>query len=108
MTCFRVSKQVIKLVGAAFDKPICSVHIASGEKVPDMILNGVGYSFHLLPTDGTQVFGRSLFRIHPDGNPLGTNGCLGVRENAARLHACESQIAGLLQRVGIFKISVRY
>ncbi|HEV2912367.1 MAG TPA: L,D-transpeptidase family protein [Pyrinomonadaceae bacterium] len=84
-----------------------SHHLANRD-TRGMVLNGVGYSFHLLPTDETQVFGRSLFRIHPDGNPLGTNGCLGVREDAARLRDCENQIAGLLQSVGIFKVSVRY
>lgn len=44
-----------------------------------MVFNGVGYSFDLDPTDGTQVFGRSLFRIHPDGQPIGTNGCKPAR-----------------------------
>jgi len=73
-----------------------------------MVLNGVGYSFDLDPTDGTQVFGRSLFRIHPDDDPLGTNGCIGVRESAARLRECERNILNLLSRVGAFKVLVQY
>jgi len=72
-----------------------------------MVLNGVGYSFDVDPTDGTQVSGRSLFRIHPDGRNIGTNGCLGVRENAARLRACEDTIEGM-SRAGAFKIVARY
>jgi hypothetical protein len=71
-----------------------------------MVLNGVGYSFDIDPTDGTQVFGRSLFRIHPDGGNVGTNGCLGLRETAARLRECENTIVGLLED-GAFKVSVR-
>lgn len=73
-----------------------------------MVHQGVGYSFDLDPTDGTQVFGRSLFRIHPDANPLGTNGCIGVREDAAQLRDCEQRIARLLRDTGPFKITVRY
>lgn len=73
-----------------------------------MVHQSVGYSFDLDPTDGTQVFGRSLFRIHPDGNPLGTNGCIGVREDAAALRDCEARIAALLRDDGPFKILIRY
>ena len=72
-----------------------------------MVLNGIGYSFDLDPTDGTQVFGRSLFRIHPDGNPRGTNGCIGVREGAEQLRQCENLLESLLKNNG-FKISIRY
>lgn len=74
-----------------------------------MVFNGVGYSFDLDPTDGTQVFGRSLFRIHPDGQPIGTNGCLGVRENAARQRRCEAHLVELLQASPRgFKVAVRF
>jgi hypothetical protein len=79
-----------------------------GRTTLGMVLEGVGYSFDVDPTDGTQVFGRSLFRIHPDGNPLGTNGCLGVRESADRLRECENHIANLLSESGSFKISINY
>jgi hypothetical protein len=73
-----------------------------------MVHRGVGYSFDLDPTDGTQVFGRSLFRIHPDANPLGTNGCIGVREDAAQLKDCEQRIVRLLRDEGPFKVLVRF
>lgn len=46
------------------------------------VLNGVGFSLDLDPTPDTPVYGRSLFRIHPDGLSEGTNGCLGLRESA--------------------------
>jgi len=72
-----------------------------------MVLSGVGYSFDLDPSDGTQVFGRSLFRIHPDGNPQGTNGCIGVRESAEQLRQCQTLLATLLKNREL-KISVRY
>jgi hypothetical protein len=65
-----------------------------------MFLNGVGYSFDHTPTDGTQVYGRSLFRIHPNGNLQGTNGCLGVLEDSAKLRSCEQQIVSLLNQYG--------
>lgn len=73
-----------------------------------MVLNGEGYSFDVDPTDGTNVFGRSLFRIHPDGGSEGTNGCLGVRESAQQLRACESIIADLIEEHGSFKLQIRY
>ena len=74
-----------------------------------MVFHGVGYSFDLNPTDGTQVFGRSLFRIHPDGEPIGTNGCLGVREGAERLRQCETRLVELLEtHPGGFKIAVSF
>jgi hypothetical protein len=74
-----------------------------------MVFHGVGYSLDLDPTDGTQVFGRSLFRIHPDGEPIGTNGCLGVRESAERLSQCETRLVELLEaHPRGFKIAVRF
>ncbi|MFC0342529.1 hypothetical protein [Paracoccus niistensis] len=73
-----------------------------------MVAHGVGYSFDLDPTDGTQVFGRSLFRIHPDGPSRGTNGCIGVEGNAATLRACEARIAAGLRAGGPFRIIVRH
>lgn len=83
-------------------------HHRPNRSTAGMVHAGVGYSFDLDPADGTQVFGRSLFRIHPDVNPLGTNGCIGVREDAARLRECENNIVSLLRRVGAFNILIRY
>lgn len=73
-----------------------------------MELDGVGYSFDVDPTDGTEVFHRSAFRIHPDGGSIGTHGCIGVRESAKRLRECESLLVKLLAEPGAFKMTVRY
>ncbi len=40
-----------------------------------MVRDGVGFSFDLLPNFPTR---RTLLRIHPDGGPPGTQGCIGV------------------------------
>jgi hypothetical protein len=74
-----------------------------------MVLNGVGYSFDLDATDGTPVYGRTLFRIHPDGGSPQTNGCLGIREGASVLREAESMIVDTMRRHGgSFKVSVSH
>jgi len=75
---------------------------------PGMVLDEVGYSFDVDPTSGTDVCGRSLFRIHPDGGSEGTNGCLGVRESANVLEDCETVISELIDTHGSFNLSVSY
>ncbi len=72
-----------------------------------MVLNGIGFSFDLDPVMDTRVYGRSLFRVHPDGGSEQTNGCLGVREGAARLAECRDRLRALL-RQGDVVISVAY
>ena len=72
-----------------------------------MVFDGVGYSFDLDPKRGTKVFGRSLFRIHPDGGSEQTNGCLGVRERASKSTQCRDQIRRLLEE-GAVEVSVAY
>jgi len=72
-----------------------------------MIRDGVGYSFNLDPAGGTPVFGRSLFRIHPDGASLGTNGCLGIDEDGALLKGSRDTLRQLLSGGG-FLVSVAY
>ena len=74
-----------------------------------MVLDGVGYSFDVDPTDGTPVYGRSLFRIHPDRGSPQTNGCLGIRERASVLREAESLIVEMMRRHGgSFKLSVSH
>jgi hypothetical protein len=74
-----------------------------------MVLNGVGFSFDLNPAAGTEVFGRSMFRIHPDGNSPQTNGCIGLRETRENLQKAERLIVRLLaENGGSFKISLRH
>jgi RHS repeat-associated protein len=45
--------------------------------------DGVGFSYNLNPEFST---GRSLLRIHPDGNNEGTLGCIGLSGNGATLN----------------------
>ncbi|ACA15670.1 hypothetical protein M446_1143 [Methylobacterium sp. 4-46] len=74
-----------------------------------MVLEGVGFSFDLDPTAGTPVYGRSLFRIHPDGGAPQTNGCIGVREHAGRLRDVENLLnANLRANGGRFKLTVKH
>lgn len=74
-----------------------------------MVRLGVGFSFDLDPAAGTQVFGRSMFRIHPDGNSPQTNGCIGLRESAENLKKAEKLILRLMQENGgSFRISLRH
>jgi len=73
-----------------------------------MVLNGVGFSFDLNPVDGTRVYGRSLFRIHPDGGNPGTNGCLGIREDREKLREAETSVTNLLRNSGPFKLVVTH
>jgi RHS repeat-associated protein len=49
---------------------------------PGMIREGVGFSLNLNPMFNT---GRSLLRIHPDGNRAGTQGCIGLQVNSTQL-----------------------
>ncbi|HEV2867533.1 MAG TPA: hypothetical protein VGX37_13570 [Allosphingosinicella sp.] len=72
-----------------------------------MVRDGVGYSLNLDPAPGTPVFGRSLFRIHPDGASPGTNGCLGVAEGGPRLVASRDLLRQLVTD-GQFLASVQY
>ncbi|MEZ2440404.1 DUF6443 domain-containing protein [Chitinophaga sp. RCC_12] len=55
----------------------------SGNPNPGMTRDGVGFSLNLNPQFTTN---RTLLRIHPDGGKVvGTQGCIGLQENADRL-----------------------
>src|SRR5262249_32631056 len=73
-----------------------------------MVLNGVGFSFDLDPVNGTPVYGRSLFRIHPDGGSPGTNGCIGIRESKQMLLDAETRISNSIRKAGPFNITVTH
>lgn len=51
------------------------------------VVDGIGYSINLDERDGTKVHGRKYFRIHPDGWPRGTKGCIGISGDKARQRA---------------------
>src|SRR5690606_3274183 len=55
--------------------------------------DGVGFSYNLNPQFST---GRSLLRIHPDGNNEGTLGCIGLSGNAQGLTDFRNTLNGYL------------
>jgi RHS repeat-associated protein len=56
--------------------------------------DGVGFSYNLNPQFNT---GRSLLRIHPDGNNEGTLGCIGLSGNAQNLNSFRNTLNGYLR-----------
>ena len=58
--------------------------------------DGVGFSVDLNPQFQTT---RTLLRIHPDGGVIGTLGCIGIQENAARLNAFYNTLNTYFQRI---------
>jgi len=82
---------------------------ANRDDKPTMGVDGVSYSFNLSETDDTEVYGRSLFRIHPDGGPIGTYGCLGIVGNGSVQQRFEDLAASVLANEGgDFVLSCRY
>ncbi|TFZ54828.1 hypothetical protein E4V01_24490 [Methylorubrum sp. Q1] len=84
-----------------------SNHRPNRHGAPGMERDGIAYSFDLVETDGTPVFGRSALRIHPDEAPAGTHGCVGIAEGAASLRDCETKLAAALAG-GAFRLRVIY
>ncbi|MBZ9959323.1 L,D-transpeptidase [Mesorhizobium sp. BR1-1-14] len=74
---------------------------------PGMRRDGVSYSFDL--NELRHTGSRSAFRIHPDGPPPGTHGCIGVDENSAQLRDCASKLnETLMAQDGRFRLAVSY
>ncbi len=65
----------------------------NGDYNRGMNRDGVGFSFNLDPTFDT---GRSLLRIHPDGNNEGTLGCIGLSGNAQQLNSFRNRLNSYL------------
>ncbi|TGQ43681.1 MULTISPECIES: L,D-transpeptidase family protein [unclassified Mesorhizobium] len=77
---------------------------------PGMSRGGISYSFDLsevVPTAYRPGVYRSAFRIHPDGPPPGTHGCVGVDEDGATLRDCAQKLSQTLQS-GHFQLLVSY
>jgi hypothetical protein len=55
--------------------------------------DGLGFSYNLNPQFNT---GRSLLRIHPDGNKEGNLGCVGLSGNAQELVDFRNTLNGYL------------
>lgn len=68
--------------------------------------DGVGYTFDLDEINRTGK--RSAFRIHPDGAPPGTHGCIGIVEDAEKLKDCRDKIKANLSSVQEFRLLVEY
>lgn len=66
----------------------------------------IGFTFDIDEVVHTGT--RSAFRIHPDGAPPGTHGCVGLVEDAARLKDCRDRLRANLAAVGEFRLLVRY
>ena len=78
--------------------------------ISGMTLDGVSYSFDVEEVNQTEVYGRSALRIHPDGPPPGTRGCIGVlgpafeqrRATLALNSALQTAVdAGLILRLAV-------
>jgi hypothetical protein len=67
-----------------------------------MTKDGVGFSIAISP----DRHGRSLMRVHPDGNQPGTKGCIGLTCGADRLSAFENTIKPLLSVHGSIRLQV--
>ncbi|MGS2764687.1 hypothetical protein [Sinomicrobium sp. M5D2P9] len=75
----------------------------SGWHNKGMNRDGVGFSYNLDPKFNT---GRSLLRIHPDGNNEGTLGCIGLSGNARELNAFKDTLNGYLENQNSIQVNI--
>lgn len=68
-----------------------------------MTRDGIGFSMDLNPTFPT---GRTLERIHPDGNTPGTKGCIGLQVDAGRLSQFTHTMSSYLRTHRNIKVTV--
>lgn len=64
------------------------------------VVDGIGYSVNLDERDGTNVHGRKYFRIHPDGWPPGTKGCIGINGEKSRQRVAMEIFKAILNTPG--------
>ena len=77
-----------------------SVHSFRLRSELGFVVDGIGYSLNLDELDATNVYGRKYFRIHPDGWPPGTKGCIGVRGGKSRQRRAMELFQSLLTAPG--------
>lgn len=65
--------------------------------------DGVGFSYNLDPQFST---GRSLLRIHPDGNNEGTLGCIGLSGNGTTLTDFRDNLNNLIKSTGPVPVNI--
>ncbi len=63
---------------------------------------GIGFSFNISPDPP----GRSYIRIHPDGNPPGTQGCLGLVVDGATLQKFYDDLSDYIKQHGQMRLKV--
>ncbi|UPG89494.1 hypothetical protein L2Y96_19170 [Luteibacter aegosomaticola] len=73
-------------------------------------VGNVGYSINIDPCDGTQVFGRKYFRVHPDGWPIGTKGCIGIQGDEEEQRRSMNALKDMLDKSVVHSVllAVRY
>ena len=71
---------------------------------PAMVKDDIGFSINVDPTFRT---GRTLLRIHPDGNLPGTEGCIGLTGNASALKDFVNIMKPLYEKGGFVNLSVK-
>ncbi|WP_448670438.1 hypothetical protein [Pseudoxanthomonas mexicana] len=88
-----------------------SAHAFRMRDDPGFVVDGIGYSINLDERDGTKVNGRKYFRIHPDGWPRGTKGCIGISGDKARQRAAMELFKAEIDapgRNGVALFAMRY
>ena len=68
-------------------------------------LNEVGFSIDITPDP---QHGRKWLRIHPDGGPSGTEGCIGLMGNTADLQRFSDMMRTFLSKNGTMRLYVQY
>ncbi|NTG45242.1 L,D-transpeptidase family protein [Rhizobium rhizogenes] len=69
-------------------------------------LHGVAFTFDI--DELIHTGSRSAFRIHPDGPPPGTHGCVGLTEDAEGLRDCVRNLRANLAELQEFRLLVEY
>ena len=65
--------------------------------------DGVGFSFNLNPTFQT---GRTLLRIHPDGNNTGTLGCVGLQCGGSQGSLFYNNVSSIINKSGALNMNI--
>jgi hypothetical protein len=69
--------------------------------------NGVSYNTNNLTTN-IPGSGRGGIQIHPDGNGLGTDGCIGLRSTASHLNEFKTTVKSYLSNNSMVEVKVEY
>jgi hypothetical protein len=67
------------------------------------VKDGVGFTVDITPDP---LWGRSNLRIHPDGPPIGTAGCIGLEGSAQQLQNFSDRVSTYLNSYGTIPLIV--